>query len=124
VHYFDAHGPWNSAPAEIRARFVDPSYKGPVDGEKPGTEALIQAVRDGTARPEDVREGEALYHAEVASEDASFGALLDGLGTRKLLANTALVLFGDHGEAVRRGTPSARSATASTSTCSRSMCRS
>jgi arylsulfatase A-like enzyme len=28
VHYFDAHGPWNSASPQIRARFVDPAYAG------------------------------------------------------------------------------------------------
>jgi arylsulfatase A-like enzyme len=99
VHYFDAHGPWNSASPEIRARFVDPTYSGPVTPDKNGSESLVRAVRAGTARPEDVRQGEALYHAEVASEDAAFGTLLAGLTERGLLDDAAIVLFGDHGEA-------------------------
>ncbi len=98
VHYFDAHGPWNSASPEIRARFVDPAYQGKVNGEKDGAEHLIQSVRDGNGRPEDIRQGEALYHAEVASDDAAFGALLEGLAARRLLDDAAIVVFGDHGE--------------------------
>jgi len=99
VHYFDAHGPWNSAAPAIRARFVDPAYAGLVTADKDGSEFLVRAVRAGTATPEDIRQGKALYHAEVASEDAAFGALLAGLDDRKMLDDAAIVLFGDHGEA-------------------------
>jgi arylsulfatase A-like enzyme len=98
VHYFDAHGPWNSAPPEIRARFVDPAYAGSVTADKDGADFLVRAVRAGTATPEDVRQGKALYHAEVASADDAFGALLAGLAERRLLDDAAIVLFGDHGE--------------------------
>ena len=99
VHYFDAHGPWNSASPEIRARFVDPAYAGRVTGDKDGSEFLVRAVRAGTASPEDIRQGKALYHAEVASADDAFGALLAGLAERSMLDDAAIILFGDHGEA-------------------------
>jgi arylsulfatase A-like enzyme len=98
VHYFDAHGPWNSAPPAIRARFAEPSYGGSVTSDKDGADFLVRALRAGTARPEDIRQGKALYHAEVASQDDAFGALLAGLAERKMLDDAAIIVFGDHGE--------------------------
>jgi arylsulfatase A-like enzyme len=98
VHYFDAHGPWNSAPPELRARFADAAYQGFVTGDRDSLEALIRSVRDGTATAADVAQGKALYLAEVASADSSLGALLDGLAARRMLDDTAIVVFGDHGE--------------------------
>ena len=99
VHYFDAHGPWNSASPAVRERFVDPTYSGSVTSDKGGADFLVNALRTGTATPEDVRQGKALYHAEVASQDDALGVLLAGLADRKMLDEAASVVFGDHGEA-------------------------
>jgi arylsulfatase A-like enzyme len=70
-----------------------------VTSDKDGADFLVKAVRAGTATPEDVQQGKALYHAEVASADDAFGALLAGLEERRMLDDAAIVVFGDHGEA-------------------------
>ncbi len=102
VHFFDAHSPWNSAPAEVRAPFLDldPSYTGMLEANGASLDGLIRATREGTAVLRDRKRARALYLAEVAAEDAALGLLLDGLGERFTLDDSLVVLVGDHGESL------------------------
>jgi len=94
LHTVDPHAPY-APPADIRARFastVPDDGRGGLSwlkrlgrGEIPVTPALLADLR-------------ALYDAEVAANDASFGELVAGLGRRGLVDDTAIVVLSDHGE--------------------------
>jgi arylsulfatase A-like enzyme len=94
LHTADPHAGYEPPP-EFRARFaahVPRDGTGTrywlrrVDaGEIPVTAALLDHVG-------------ALYDAEVAANDASFGALVAGLRRRGLWDDTAVVVVSDHGE--------------------------
>lgn len=103
VHYFDAHMPWTSAPAELVARFVDPLRR----RLKPNSAQVRQLIALGrrNALPEaHRREARALYLAEVAWVDQAVGGLLAGLEERGMLQQSLVVAFSDHGESL--GEPS------------------
>jgi len=93
VHTVDPHAPYQFS-REDRLRFAP--------GVRPeaGTAADLKRVyaSRGAERAAFVRELISLYDAEVASNDRSFGALLDGLRTRRLYDGTLLVFVADHGE--------------------------
>lgn len=94
VHYFDPHSPWDSAPAELRATFLDD----PAGTTDPGP--LVEAVRAGRLTDEQSRQARAAYLAEVTWTDQQAGRLLDGLRSRGLLDDALVVLLADHGEAL------------------------
>lgn len=99
VHYFDAHMPWDSAPAELQARFAPP---GP-HALRPTAETIHQLVILGRrgALPESWRAAaRGLHLAEVAWVDQAVGALLEGLEARGMLADSLVVALSDHGESL------------------------
>ena len=98
VHYYDAHMPWSSAPDHIRARFVDPNYRGPVTGDRAGIGFLTEQTMQGTLSPTDRDHARRLYLAEVAWADRQLGQLLRGLEARNLLHDSLIAVFSDHGE--------------------------
>jgi arylsulfatase A-like enzyme len=93
VHTLDPHDPY--LPAEpYKQRFapdVDPQVAGYIRS------AELAALPPAAAR-ERARQMRALYDAEIAQNDESFGALVDELARRDLLARTAVVFTSDHGE--------------------------
>ena len=98
AHFFDAHSPYDTAPAALRGEMGVPGYKGPVTGASKNIDWLVIQARKGQLQLDDRRQARALYLAEVASMDAALGALLDGLEARGRLTDSLVVLFGDHGE--------------------------
>ena len=102
VHFFDAHSPWQSAPAEVVAPFLaqDPSYEGAVDGSSASMDWLVRTTKQGRVGTRDRRRARALYLAEVAAMDRALGRLLDGLDERVPASDRLLVVVGDHGESL------------------------
>lgn len=100
VHFFDAHSPWDTGPAELRAALVDPDYAGTVDGSSDSVDWLVKATRQGRVGSSDRIQARALYLAEVAAMDAALGTLLDGLRERFTMEDSLVVVVGDHGEAL------------------------
>ncbi len=98
VHYYDPHMPWTSAPEHVRAPFLDPSYRGPVAGDRAGIGYLTEATLRGDLSKVDRDHARALYLAEVAWADRQLGQLMRGLQARNLLEDSLVVLFSDHGE--------------------------
>ena len=94
LHTVDPHAPY-APPADVRARFA-PAV--PADGR--GGLAWLKRLGRGEipVTPELRADLRALYDAEVAANDASFGDVLAGLDRRGLLEDTAIVLLSDHGE--------------------------
>ncbi|RME21269.1 MAG: hypothetical protein D6798_18560, partial [Deltaproteobacteria bacterium] len=95
VHYFDPHSPWSSAPDDVQARFVDDLGAAV---EEPGP--LIEAARAGQLTETQSRRARGMYLAEVAWTDRALGTLLDGLEAEGRMADSLVVLAGDHGEAL------------------------
>jgi arylsulfatase len=94
LHTVEPHSPYRDAldrAGEFGARLADPQI---------GLRRHLRALGDGSLRaaPETVSELVALYDAEVAAADTSFGALLDELGRRGLADETIIVFVSDHGE--------------------------
>ena len=100
VHFFDAHSPWDSAPASVRAAMLDPSYTGTVDGGSDSVDWLVKTTRAGRLGSDDRVQARALYLTEVAAMDDALGQLLDGLEERFTMEDSLVVLIGDHGEAL------------------------
>lgn len=100
VHFFDAHSPWDSAPAATRAALQDPAYAGAVDGGSSSVDWLVKTTRAGAVGTADRRQARALYLAEVAAMDAALGELTTALEARYTLDDALVVLVGDHGEAL------------------------
>lgn len=96
LHPIDPHAPYEP-PEDLRRRFAEgiPSGSGSLtrveevyralDRRRPEARALLARMPP-------------LYDAEVAAVDRSFGALLDGLQKRGLLADTLVLVISDHGE--------------------------
>ncbi len=97
VHFFDAHSPWDTAPARVRSGLLAPDYTGVVDGGDHSIGFLVQGTRSGRVSPADHAQARAAYLAEVAYADEQLGALLEGLSARGH-DERLVVLFGDHGE--------------------------
>jgi arylsulfatase A-like enzyme len=100
AHYYDPHQPWNSAPPEVRASFVDPDYQGPISTSFEMLRWLSDPVNRHSMTPADHAHAHALYQAEISWTDAALGMLLQGLKSRDMLSNTLLVFFSDHGESM------------------------
>jgi len=93
VHLWDVHYDY-IPPPEFAALFVDPAYRGPVDGRN-----FAQTIRQ---RPQltaaDRDQIIALYDAEIRFTDEIVGQLLERLGRAGLREDTAIVITADHGE--------------------------
>lgn len=94
IHAVDPHAPY-MPPDDLRAEFAPT-----VEDDELGS---IQQVMDLTLHPETVSEQViadllSLYDAEIAANDRSFGALIDGLRSRELYDDTLIILLSDHGE--------------------------
>jgi arylsulfatase A-like enzyme len=95
VHTIDPHAPY-APPRSFRERFA-PEVEDPSVGEVDTVRGLVL----GTVEPNDAlgRDLRALYDAEVAANDHSFGRLLDLLEELGELEETIVVFTSDHGEA-------------------------
>jgi arylsulfatase A-like enzyme len=98
VHYYDAHTPWNNAPASVRRDFLG-DYQGPIDGRQATINAMGRVVEGGQRLdPKDARAARGLYLAEVAWVDENMGRLLTRL--QDLFSERLVALVADHGEAL------------------------
>ncbi len=94
VHTIDPHAPYDP-PEPFRSTFaaqvVDPQL---------GSIATIQKLngQKESVSPQIIADLRALYDAEIAANDASFGALLDDLERRGLYEDLVVVFLSDHGE--------------------------
>jgi arylsulfatase A-like enzyme len=93
VHTVEPHAPYR--PLEIFRRRFAPDAA-PELGERHELGQLATRTIPRTA--ERVRAVDELYDGEVATADSGFGRFLAELGERGLLANSAVVFLGDHGE--------------------------
>jgi arylsulfatase A-like enzyme len=93
VHTVDPHAPYEPS-REDRLRFA-PGAR-PEAGSAEDLDRIYKTR--GAERDALTRELIPLYDAEVAGNDRSFGALLDGLKARGLYDGTLLVFVADHGE--------------------------
>ncbi|HYG65540.1 MAG TPA: sulfatase, partial [Thermoanaerobaculia bacterium] len=94
LHTVDPHSPYK--PEEpFRARFA-PNVPADGIGSLPWLARL--QTRKIPATPEVIGHLLALYDAEIAQNDASFGALMDLLRERRLWDDTVVVFVSDHGE--------------------------
>jgi len=99
LHYYDTHEPYEP-PAEVLRHF-DRGY----DGELPdalATKRLVgfNKLAPGTLSSADLAHVTDLYDAEIAALDRQLGLLFEALEARGLLANSLVVLVGDHGQAL------------------------
>lgn len=97
VHTIDPHEPYEPL-APFRERFASA-----VTDRAVGTVEHIRALaaRKIETTPAVTDALLQLYNAEVAQNDAAFGALREGLRQRGLDAGTVIVFLSDHGEAFR-----------------------
>jgi arylsulfatase A-like enzyme len=100
VHYYDPHLPWDSAPPEVRSRFADPDYQGPISWKRDDMAALQQVFHQGGLSEVDLHQARQLYHAELSWTDHQLGVLLEGLDARGLGTNRLTVVTSDHGETI------------------------
>lgn len=93
VHSIDPHAPY-TPPADLRKRFA------PAVRLEAGYEYDLKRVYEakGRERAELIAELRPLYDAEVASNDRSFGALMDALRARGLYDDALILFVADHGE--------------------------
>ncbi len=94
VHTIEPHAPYDP-PEEYRRRFAS----GVAERDLGATEKM-KALKKGAAavRPGLVGELNDLYDAEVAFQDAAFGAFLDALRDRGRYERAVVLLHADHGE--------------------------
>ncbi|MFN2426049.1 MAG: sulfatase-like hydrolase/transferase [Candidatus Binatia bacterium] len=93
VHYLDVHVPLRP-PADVAARFVDPSYRGPVGLEF----ADIPGAWAGRYDAADQQRIGDLYDATVAATDAQVGRLVETLRAEGLYDRALVIVTSDHGE--------------------------
>jgi arylsulfatase A-like enzyme len=94
VHLVAPHDPYQPSPEHMG--FVDPGYRGPVDGSVASTTRLL--FGEGPVAGDDREQLLALYDGEVAWSDAQLGRLLEDLKGRGLLDHTLVAVSSDHGE--------------------------
>jgi len=85
----DPHDPYN--PSEEWNLFVDPKYKGRMDGSR--------ELAKRANRLEDLQHLINLYDGEIAYTDHCFGQLVAYLKRKGIYNETAIFILGDHGEA-------------------------
>lgn len=94
LHTVDPHTPYDP-PAALRERFA-PAVPHDGTGRRRWLDRLTAGEIEVT--PALVENLLALYDAEVAGNDASFGALVAGLEERGLWDDTVVIVLSDHGE--------------------------
>jgi arylsulfatase A-like enzyme len=97
LHFMEPHAPY-APPGDWRKRFLDPAYPDPGSHRplpKNHPHPWETAPPLGEAQRRFVV---GLYDGEIAYWDHEFGALIEELERRELLANTLLVVTADHGE--------------------------
>lgn len=93
VHTIDPHAPY-SPPETFHERFAPG-----VNAAELGSIAHIQNLnKQATVDEAVIRDMLALYDAEIAANDASFGHLVDDLKRRGLYEDLVVVFLSDHGE--------------------------
>lgn len=93
IHTVDPHSPY-APPREFRERFA-----GHVQDPEIGSLAALKTLRhQGQPTTDRIRDLVALYDAEVALNDQSFGAFVDKLQSLGVYDDTLVVLTSDHGE--------------------------
>lgn len=97
IHLGDAHDPYR-APAPEGTKWLDPAYKGPVDGSRRSLDRLERDARAGRADAGDLQRALDLYDGGVSNADAAIGRVLARLKELKLDGVTAVVVTADHGE--------------------------
>lgn len=95
VHAIDPHAPY-APPERFRERFAPD-----VEDSTVGRVEIVRGIVLGNVEPTPGlgRDLRALYDAEVAANDASFGRLLDLLEADGRLEDTLVIFTSDHGEA-------------------------
>jgi arylsulfatase A-like enzyme len=97
VHLFDPHMPY-APPARFRHR---ESAAGP--GLTQADLLKIATENDGDVPREVLERAKSLYRGEVSFVDHAIGALVSGVGKRRPLDQTVVVLTADHGECFENG---------------------
>lgn len=94
VHTIDPHAPY-APPEPFRTTFAES-----VAGQEVGSIDRIVALTTSGKAPSEaqIRDLTDLYDAEIAANDASFGALLQELRARGIYENSLIVVLSDHGE--------------------------
>ena len=94
LHSMDPHAPYDP-PAEERERFAPG-----VEVAERGTMDVLKQLKTGrrTLHDETLADIEALYDAEIAANDASFGRFLDGLDRLGFAERSVITVVSDHGE--------------------------
>jgi len=95
LHYINPHAPYQPK-YRFRRRFVDPAYRGPIDGSLPQLNQLFKRLPLPAA---DLRHVIDLYDADLASVDAELAIVLQALKRHQLYDEALLILTSDHGEA-------------------------
>jgi arylsulfatase A-like enzyme len=85
----EPHMPYD--PPEGFRDYVDPGYRGPVDGER---ECLTRIDSEA-----DLAQLKALYDGEIAYNDACLDSLIAELDSEGVYEDTLVVVLGDHGDA-------------------------
>jgi arylsulfatase A-like enzyme len=92
VHTMEPHAPYDPSAEDLKP-FAASGYRGSTD-----TRALLRLGQLGSLSPDGLRFLRSRYQGEVRQNDRAFGALLDGLRSRGLEGDTAVVFTADHGE--------------------------
>ena len=90
LHFFDPHYDY-MAPPEISQKFVDPGYRGPVNGEG------VTGIPSGIPK-KDMAQLMALYDAEIRFVDENLNTVLQSLEDSGRIGSTVVVVTADHGE--------------------------
>jgi arylsulfatase A-like enzyme len=93
----ETHMPYD-APPPFQGRFQDPAYDGPARTMPPPFAGFLPFDRVPALPEAERRNLEDRYDEGILEWDDAFGALLDDLASRKLLATTIVVVLADHGE--------------------------
>jgi arylsulfatase A-like enzyme len=96
VHYFDAH--YNFTPPETTAGRWTADYRGAFSGRIDQWVYHREPVFHRFATGDEYAHLANLYDEDVLANDGEVAALLKALERRGLLANTVIVVMGDHGE--------------------------
>ncbi|MCX5637743.1 MAG: sulfatase, partial [Planctomycetota bacterium] len=92
VHYYDNH--WDYLPPPSYRDLYDPKYVGPIGG----TEIAREPLFSNPPSDRDIEHIVALYDGEVKQTDNDLGEMLKVLKEKGLLANSIVIIMGDHGE--------------------------
>jgi arylsulfatase A-like enzyme len=98
VHLYSTHTPYDP-PKELREKYCDPKYAGPIQTFYAPVREAIEAGRFVPTEA-DVEQIRNLYYAGVGEADAKVGMLLDDLRAHGVLDDTLVIVTADHGESL------------------------